>query len=73
MEIDVNKILPNPKNIYEAIDMISENGQKLVDAIFIMKSIMANPSETEFHNNKMKMFIAQFEKSELACADALIN
>jgi len=59
--IDTKKILPQPENGFEAIEMMSINGQHLIDAIFIMQSIIDFPKETRVHKKRMKEFIKQFE------------
>ena len=62
--IDTKKILPTTENGFEAAKMMSINGQHLIDAIFIMQSIIDFPKETRFHKKRMKEFIKQFEVVE---------
>ena len=64
MDLDVKKTNPTPKDKYQAIEFMCEAQKQLVDAIFIMNSIVTNPSEEykELHERKIKKFIKQFEK-----------
>ena len=59
MEIDVKTTGKSPKNEWEAIDLLIDSQQNLVDAIHIIISFLENPEEenTDFHNKRMKEFV----------------
>lgn len=63
MNLDVKKTNPTPKNQYQAIDLLVEAQDKLVDALFIMSSVLANDTEDfkELHKKRISDFIKQFE------------
>jgi hypothetical protein len=63
MEIDVKKTNPTPKDRWEAIRMMTDAQQKLVEAIFKMESFI-NDDEKEnvdWHRMTMNEFVKQFK------------
>ena len=64
MNIDIKKTNPTPKDKWEAIDFMNKAQQKLVDALYIMDSMLKNNTDEfkETHKKRMEDFIKQFEK-----------
>jgi len=59
--IDVKKIIgKKDKDQYELSTHSVFLSGKLVEALSIMQSIINNPDEMDFHNNKIKEFYKQF-------------
>lgn len=62
MKIDTKKTNPTPKDKWEAIDLLIKSQQNVVDALFIMDSILTYNTEDykEIHEKRMRDFIAKF-------------
>lgn len=59
--LDIKKIVKTPKDQWETIHFLVKAEQQLIDAIHIMQSVLDNQNEIEFHNERMKNFIKQFQ------------
>ena len=64
MKIDTNKITSSPKNQYEAVTSMIGAEQKLIDAIFILQSVIDNPDDMDLIEPRIITFLKQFEKIE---------
>ena len=63
MELDVKKTSATPKDGFEAIRLLVEAQQNLIDAMFIMDSIINDDSKDldNSHLYRMEKFIDKFE------------
>lgn len=62
MKINVNKVCPTPKDKWEAVDFANEAQQKLLEALYIMDSVLKSPQDFEgFHKRRMEEFIKQYQ------------
>ncbi len=64
MKIDIKKIIPTPKDKWEAIEFMNEAQQRLIQAINIMISCIENneAEDLEFHHKRMNDFISRYIK-----------
>ncbi len=64
MKLDVKKTNPNPKDKWEAINLMIKAQGNLVDALFIMDSALRFNTEEyrEINEKRMKDFIKKFVK-----------
>ena len=63
MIIDTKKTNKTPKDQWEAIELMNEAQQRLLEAILIMDSMLENNTDDfkELHEKRMKDFVKQFE------------
>lgn len=63
MNLDVNKISQNPKDQWEAIDLLVKSQSRVLEAINIMNSVLRfpDPEDREVQLKMMQNFIKQFE------------
>jgi len=66
MNLDVKKTAPSPKDKWEAIELLVEAQQRILDALFIMDSLLGNDKGIDsvyrpLHEMRIKNFIKQFE------------
>jgi hypothetical protein len=63
-KIDVKKIYKSPKDKWEAIDIMIETQSKLCDSLFILLSVVENPSKEykEIHEKRINDFLKDFLK-----------
>ena len=62
MEIDIKKTNPTPKDKWEAIELMNEAQQRLLEALHIMNSMLENNTDDfkEIHEKRMKDFVKHF-------------
>ena len=63
MIIDTKKTNKTPKNQWEAIELMNEAQQRLLEALHIMESMLENNTDNfkEIYEKRMKDFVKQFE------------
>ena len=63
MIIDTKKTNKTPKDQWEAIELMNEAQQRLLEALHIMDSMLDNNTDDfkELHEKRMKDFVKQFE------------
>ena len=63
MVIDTKKTNKTPKDQWEAIELMIEAQQRLLEALHIMESMLENNTDNfkEIHEKRMKDFVKQFE------------
>ncbi len=63
MNIDIKKTNHTPEDKWEAVKLMNEAQQRLIEALHIMDSMLENNTDDfkEIHEKKMKDFIKQFE------------
>jgi len=63
MIIDTKKISKAPKNQWEAVELMNEAQQRLLEALHIMVSMLENNTNDfkEIHEKRIKDFVKQFE------------
>lgn len=63
MIIDTKKTNKTPKDKWEAIELMSEAQQRLLEALHIMDSMLENNTDDfkEIQEKRMKDFVKQFE------------
>ena len=66
MVLDRKKTNKTPKDQWEAIDLLHEAQQKLLEALHIMDSMLVNNTDEfkESHEKRMKDFVEQFNTKE---------
>jgi len=64
MKLDIKKTNPTPKNKWEAIELMIEAQQNVIEALHIMDSVLECDTEEfkEMHEKRMKQFIEKFVK-----------
>ena len=65
MEIDIKKLMvKSPKDVFEAIDMMTALNSELVDAIYIIDSALKlnTADHKEINEMRMKDFISKYTK-----------
>ena len=63
MVIDTKKTNKTPKDQWEAIELMNEAQQRLLEALHIMESMLENNTDNfkEIYEKRMKDFVKQFE------------
>ena len=66
IQLDVDKLMSEPlKDVFQAITQLSKSQQEIIEAFYIMASIIDYPEEVEYHNRKMKLFLNKYSKEEV--------
>lgn len=68
IKLDISKLITNVTpdfNVFTAIERITKLEHHIIDAYWIMQSVLENRDENywEFHEKRMRQFMSQFEKS----------
>ncbi len=60
---DIKKITSSVSDGFEAVRLLSKKEQQLVDALFIMQSVIDNPEDEnmEWHMNRINTFLNKFK------------
>ena len=64
MNLDIKKITSAPEDKMEAFILLNKVQQKLIEALYIMDSVLESNTDyyfKEFYEKRMKDFIKQFE------------
>ena len=63
MELDIKKTSPTPKDKWQAIELMTEAQQNVIEAIHIFNSIIENntPEHKEFHDKRINEFLNKFK------------
>ena len=61
---DVKKITQTPQNQWEAVTLLVKSEQNLIDALWIMQSVIDHPDLMDYHTDRINKFLNKFKTEQ---------